>query len=57
MQFASLKREGVLQLKDNDAGFYSGLGAGFMINLSEIYSSTQNTRSPGNQLIFIKTVR
>ncbi len=35
MQFASLKREGIVELKDHDAGFYGGGGAGVMINLGE----------------------
>lgn len=35
MQFASLKREGILELSDNDFGFYGGLGAGAMYSLSE----------------------
>jgi hypothetical protein len=35
MQFASLKREGLVNFSDNDAGFYGGGGAGFMVGLGE----------------------
>jgi hypothetical protein len=35
MQFASLKREGLVELSDNDIGFYGGGGAGIMIFLKE----------------------
>ncbi len=35
MQFASLKKEGFIELSDNDFGFYGGFGAGAMYSLSE----------------------
>jgi hypothetical protein len=35
MQFAWLKREGIVNLSDNDMGFYLGGGAGAMLFLSE----------------------
>jgi hypothetical protein len=35
MQFASLKREGFVDLEDNDWGFYGGGGAGIMLFISE----------------------
>jgi hypothetical protein len=35
MQFASLKRDGLVNLRDNDFGFYGGGGAGIMIFLKE----------------------
>jgi hypothetical protein len=35
MQFASLKREGVVSLTDHDFGFYGGGGAGIMFFLKE----------------------
>jgi hypothetical protein len=35
MQFASLKREGVVSLSDSDFGFYGGGGAGIMFFLKE----------------------
>jgi hypothetical protein len=35
MQFASLKREGLVSLSDNDFGFYGGGGAGIMFFLKE----------------------
>ena len=35
MQFAGLKREGLISLSDNDFGFYGGGGAGIMIFLKE----------------------
>ncbi len=35
MQFASLKKEGFIELSDNDFGFYGGFGAGGMYSLSE----------------------
>ena len=34
-QFASLKREGIVSLSDNDFGFYGGGGAGIMIFIKE----------------------
>ena len=34
-QFASLKREGLVTLSDNDFGFYGGGGAGIMIFIKE----------------------
>ena len=34
-QFASIKREGLVNLSDNDFGFYGGGGAGIMIFLKE----------------------
>jgi len=34
-QFASLKREGLVSLSDNDFGFYGGGGAGIMIFIKE----------------------
>lgn len=35
MQFASLKKDGYIELSDNDFGFYGGFGAGAMYTLSE----------------------
>lgn len=35
MQFSSLKREGLVELSDNDFGFYGGGGAGVMLFLKE----------------------
>lgn len=35
MQFASLKKEGFIELSDNDFGFYGGFGAGAMYSLSD----------------------
>jgi hypothetical protein len=35
LQFAGLKREGLITLSDNDFGFYGGGGAGFMVFLKE----------------------
>lgn len=35
VQFASLKKEGYINLSDNDFGFYGGFGAGGMYSLSE----------------------
>ena len=35
MQFAGLKREGIISLSDNDFGFYGGGGAGVMLFLKE----------------------
>jgi hypothetical protein len=35
MQFTSLKRTGLVELSDNDLGFYGGGGAGIMIFLKE----------------------
>ena len=35
MQFAWLKREGIVNITDNDMGFYLGGGAGFMLFLKE----------------------
>ena len=35
MQFASLKREGVTEITDNDFGFYGGGGAGIMVFITE----------------------
>ena len=35
MQFAWLKREGIVNITDNDMGFYLGGGAGFMFFLKE----------------------
>jgi len=35
MQFASIKREGLVELSDNDFGFYGGGGVGFMFFLKE----------------------
>ena len=35
MQFAGLKKEGLVSFSDNDFGFYGGGGAGFMIFLKE----------------------
>jgi len=34
-QYASLKREGVVTISDNDFGFYGGAGAGIMLYLKE----------------------
>ena len=34
-QFADLKREGLVELSDNDFGFYGGGGAGIMVFLKE----------------------
>ena len=34
-QFARFKREGAVELKDNDVGFYAGGGAGLKIDLGE----------------------
>jgi hypothetical protein len=35
MQFATLKREGLVELSDHDFGFYGGGGAGVMIFIKE----------------------
>ncbi len=35
MQYSTLKREGILEIKDNDFGFYGGGGAGLMVGLGE----------------------
>ena len=35
MQFAGLKKEGFINFKDNDFGFYGGGGAGIMIFIKE----------------------
>ena len=35
MQFAGLKREGLISISDNDFGFYGGGGAGIMIFIKE----------------------
>jgi hypothetical protein len=38
MQFASFKKTGsLIELEDNDAGFYGGGGAGFRIGLGEMF--------------------
>jgi hypothetical protein len=35
MQFSWLKREGIVNLSDNDMGFYLGAGGGIMLYLKE----------------------
>lgn len=35
MQFASLKKEGLVSLSDNDFGFYGGGGAGLMFFIKD----------------------
>jgi len=35
LQFSSIRREGIVDLKDSDMGFYGGAGAGAEIDISE----------------------
>jgi len=51
MQFASLKREGVVSLTDSDAGFYGGGGAGGMLFITEtIFINAKRSRCFGSML-------